>query len=81
VAEPETRRPFPAARGVAEQVAATALDLGLVVWPNAGQLEDGSGDLIMLAPPFIVNEEQIGDMVTLLGQACERTAAILEQSA
>jgi adenosylmethionine-8-amino-7-oxononanoate aminotransferase len=29
----------------------------------------------MLAPPFVVTEEQIGDMVAILGQAAERTAA------
>lgn len=74
VEDKSTRRPFPAAARFAEALAATALDLGLIVWPNAGQLPDGTGDLIMLAPPFVIDEEQIGDMVTLLGQAIERTA-------
>jgi hypothetical protein len=51
-----------------------ALELGLVVWSNAGQLEDGTGDLVMLAPPFVITEEQIGEMVAILGQAAERSA-------
>jgi adenosylmethionine-8-amino-7-oxononanoate aminotransferase len=36
-------------------------------------LEDGTGDLAMIAPPFIITEEQIGELVELLGLAAERT--------
>ncbi|MFL5404104.1 MAG: aspartate aminotransferase family protein [Gemmatimonadales bacterium] len=78
VADTDTRRPYPRTHGLADAFAATALELGLVVWPNSGQLEDGSGDLVMLAPPFIITEEQIGEMMTLLERACERTALMLE---
>jgi adenosylmethionine-8-amino-7-oxononanoate aminotransferase len=81
VAQPDTRQPFPPAVRFADAFAATALDLGLVVWPNAGQLEDGSGDLVMLAPPFVISEEQIGEMTVLLTQTCERTATRLGASA
>ena len=73
VADIASRRPFPPAARFAETLAARALELGLVVWPNSGQLEDGSGDLIMLAPPFIITEEQIAEMIALLGRAVERT--------
>jgi adenosylmethionine-8-amino-7-oxononanoate aminotransferase len=75
VADRASRRPFPPSARVAERLATTALELGLVVWPNSGQLADGTGDLVMLAPPFIINEEQIADMVTLLAQALERVAS------
>jgi adenosylmethionine-8-amino-7-oxononanoate aminotransferase len=78
VADKESRRPFPASVRFAESVATHAVELGLVIWPNAGQLEDGTGDLIMLAPPFIIEEEQIGEMVMLLRQAIEQTGAQVE---
>jgi adenosylmethionine-8-amino-7-oxononanoate aminotransferase len=78
VADKASRRPFPASMRFADSFAAAALELGLLVWPNAGQLVDGTGDLAMLAPPFIIEEEQIGDMVTLLGQAAERALAQVE---
>jgi adenosylmethionine-8-amino-7-oxononanoate aminotransferase len=78
VQDKATRRPLPAASHFAESVAADALRLGLVVWPNAGQLEDGTGDLVMLAPPFVIESEQIGDLVTTLGQAIERAAGATE---
>ena len=74
VADRHSRCPFSAARRFAESVAAAALGLGLVVWPNSGQLEDGTGDLVMLAPPFVIEREQIDELVTTLVQAIERSA-------
>jgi adenosylmethionine-8-amino-7-oxononanoate aminotransferase len=78
VADRATRSPFPPSARVAETFTATALELGLVVWPNSGQLEDSTGDLVMLAPPFIITEEQIDEMMTVLLEAGRRTAATLE---
>jgi adenosylmethionine-8-amino-7-oxononanoate aminotransferase len=75
VEDRNTGRPYPSAARFAESFAAVALELGLVVWSNAGQLEDGTGDLVMLAPPFVITEEQIDEMVAILGQAAKRTAA------
>jgi len=74
VEDKSTGRPFPPSARFAESFAATALDLGLIVWPNAGQLNDGTGDLAMLAPPFVIDEQQIGEMVVLLARAVEQTA-------
>jgi adenosylmethionine-8-amino-7-oxononanoate aminotransferase len=74
VADKSSRQTFPAALRFADSFAAAALESGLIVWPNSGQLDDGTGDLAMLAPPFVITEEQIGDMVRMLGQAVERVA-------
>ena len=75
VEDKTTRTPFPRTMGFAETFAAAALDLGLIIWPNAGQLGDGTGDLVMLAPPFVIAEDQIGEIVALLSQALEHTMA------
>ena len=75
VEDQNTRRPFPPQARFAESFAAAAMGLGLMVWPNSGQLEDGTGDLAMLAPPFVIDEDQIGEMVMLLTQAAEQTMA------
>jgi adenosylmethionine-8-amino-7-oxononanoate aminotransferase len=69
------RRPYPRSAHFAETFAAEALELGLVVWPNSGQLDDGTGDLVMLAPPFIITEEQIEEMIAILNEAAIRTTA------
>jgi adenosylmethionine-8-amino-7-oxononanoate aminotransferase len=78
VEDKNTRAAFPRAVGFAETFAAAALDLGLIVWANSGQLEDGTGDLAMLAPPFIMSDDEIGEMVTLLSRALEHTADQVE---
>jgi hypothetical protein len=73
-----TRRPYPASVRFAESFATAALDLGLVVWPNSGQLGDGTGDLAMVAPPFVIEDQQIGELVMLLAEAAERTVSQVE---
>jgi adenosylmethionine-8-amino-7-oxononanoate aminotransferase len=73
VEDKSTRRRFPRAAGFAEAFAANALELGLIVWPNAGQLTDGTGDLAMLAPPFVIDQDQIGEVVTLMRGALHQT--------
>jgi adenosylmethionine-8-amino-7-oxononanoate aminotransferase len=74
VSDSETRSPFPRAAGVAEAVTAAALDAGLVVWPNVAQADGINGDIIMLAPPFVVTEVQIEELVSGLRQALEAAA-------
>jgi adenosylmethionine-8-amino-7-oxononanoate aminotransferase len=72
--EDRTRRhPYPRTARFAETFAAEALELGLVVWANSGQLDDETGDLVMLAPPFIITEEQIDEMFGILIEAAGRT--------
>ena len=78
VEDKNVRRPFPRAAAFAETFAAAALDLGLIIWANAGQLNDGTGDLAMVAPPFVIDEDQIGEMVTLLSRALEQTVSQVE---
>jgi adenosylmethionine-8-amino-7-oxononanoate aminotransferase len=81
VADKETRRPFPRHLRFAETFTEVALQLGLITWAHWGQLDDGTGDLIMLAPPFTISETQIDDMVTILIQSAERTAAQVQARA
>jgi hypothetical protein len=40
-------------------VGAAALKHGLLVYPMQGSVDGTSGDHILLAPPAIINEEQI----------------------
>ncbi len=74
VADPGTREPLPRAAGFAEAVTTAALEVGLVVWPNVGHADGRNGDLVMLAPPFIITEEQIDEIVGLLGKALRLAA-------
>jgi adenosylmethionine-8-amino-7-oxononanoate aminotransferase len=69
VADKTTRQPFPRSSRFAERFAAAALDVGLVVWPNVGQADGVNGDLVMLAPPFIITQDQMNEIVDLFGRA------------
>ena len=69
VADKTTRQPFPRSSRFAERFAAAALDVGLVVWPNVGQADGVNGDLAMLAPPFIITQDQMDEIVDLFGRA------------
>ncbi len=79
VADPETREPLPRTAAFAETFTQASLDAGLVVWPNVGHADGRNGDLVMLAPPFVVTENQIDEIVTLftraLHDAAERVGA------
>jgi adenosylmethionine-8-amino-7-oxononanoate aminotransferase len=74
VADPATREPLPRAAAMAEAFTGAALDAGLVVWPNVGHADGTNGDLAMLAPPFIVTEEQIEEIVSLFTRALRKAA-------
>ncbi len=73
VEEKETRMPFPRAAHFAESFATAALEVGLIVWPNVGQANGVDGDLVMLAPPFVIQEGELDEVVTKLGDAMELT--------
>jgi hypothetical protein len=75
VADTVTRNPFPRGQGFAEAFTAAALAEGLVVWPNVGQADGTNGDLVMIAPPFVITEAEIGEIVQRFARALERTVA------
>ncbi|MDZ7343034.1 MAG: aminotransferase class III-fold pyridoxal phosphate-dependent enzyme, partial [candidate division KSB1 bacterium] len=71
--------PCPRAWRVVESVAATALAHGLVVWTNVGHVDGKDGDLILLAPPFIVTDEQVREIVTILSRVLDLVAEEVSQ--
>jgi hypothetical protein len=73
VADTVTRNPFPRGQAFAEAFTAAALAEGLVVWPNVGQADGTNGDLVMIAPPFVITEAEIGELVQRFARALERT--------
>jgi adenosylmethionine-8-amino-7-oxononanoate aminotransferase len=74
VADRETRAPMPRSAEFAEAFTQAALDGGLVVWPNVGHADGRNGDLVMLAPPFIVTEDQIEEIAVLFTRALRDAA-------
>ncbi|MGH7718356.1 MAG: aspartate aminotransferase family protein [Gemmatimonadaceae bacterium] len=75
VRDKDTRAPFPRATRLAEELAAAALEAGLVVWPNVGNADGTNGDVIMLAPPFVISEREVDELVTRFERALDAACA------
>ena len=73
-----SRAPLPRSAKFAERFAEAALDAGLTVWPNVGHADGTNGDLAMVAPPFIINEEEIDEIVTRFSSALQQTLNTLK---
>ncbi len=73
VADKKTKAAFPRSLKFAETFVASALDLGLIVWPNTGHADGENGDLVMLAPPFIITEAELDEIIVRFKKAFDRT--------
>ncbi len=73
VQDKAARTPFPRKLKFAETFAETALDEGLMTWANMGQADGGNGDLSCLAPPFVIDESEIDELVRRFAAALELT--------
>jgi len=71
VADRETKRPFESGLRLAANIKATAQAMGLICYPSSGSADGVCGDHVLLAPPFIVTEAQVEEIVGKLGQALE----------
>ncbi len=69
VADREGKTPFDPALGVAAKIKKAAMAEGLICYPMSGTRDGKAGDHILLAPPFIIEEEQIDELVAKLGRA------------
>ncbi|TFW10712.1 aspartate aminotransferase family protein [Massilia arenosa] len=70
-----SRRPFPAACKLHAAVKVAAFERGLIVYPMGGTIDGERGDHVLLAPPFIVSDGELGDIVTRLADALRAALA------
>jgi adenosylmethionine-8-amino-7-oxononanoate aminotransferase len=71
VADRDTKKPFAAQSKLHARVKREAMMRGLMVYPMGGTIDGKSGDHVLLAPPFIVNEGQVNVIVDRLGDAID----------
>jgi len=69
------KTPFDPARKLHARVKKAAMARGLMVYPMGGTIDGVRGDHVLLAPPFIVTEDQIGEIVDRLGNALDAALA------
>ncbi len=77
VADQATKAPFPPAARFARRVADVAFEKGLIVYPTAGCADGVSGDLVLIAPPFIITEAQMDEVARFLREAVLEISGIL----
>ena len=73
VKDRRTREPFPRSEKFAERFTENAFNNGLILWSNVGHADGISGDLVMVAPPFIVSDEEIADFIKRFKKSLEQT--------
>ncbi|NVK17021.1 MAG: aspartate aminotransferase family protein [Rhodobacteraceae bacterium] len=69
VTDREAKAPFDPALGLAGKIKKAAFQAGLICYPMSGTRDGRNGDHILLAPPFIITEEQIAEVVDKLETA------------
>jgi adenosylmethionine-8-amino-7-oxononanoate aminotransferase len=74
VADRTNKRPFDRSNRVTERVLAAAKERGLLLYPASGCADGIHGDAIMLGPPFVVTNEEMGTIVERLSAALDDIA-------
>ena len=70
-----TKAAFDPALNMAARIKKNAFALGLACYPAGGTIDGRTGDHILIAPPFIINEEEMDLLVRLLAEAVDKSCA------
>ncbi|MGN6773098.1 MAG: aspartate aminotransferase family protein [Rhizobiaceae bacterium] len=69
VSDRVTQAPIDPARRTAARLKRVALENGLICYPMGGLIDGKTGDHVLLAPPFIVEEQHLEEMVDKLAHS------------
>ena len=75
VEDRESKDPFDPGRKLHAKIKAAAMDEGLICYPMGGTIDGARGDHVLIAPPFILTKDQVGELTDKLGRAVERALA------
>ncbi|MDW9968813.1 aspartate aminotransferase family protein [Sinorhizobium meliloti] len=81
VADRATKSPFDPGLKLNARIKKEAMARGLMVYPMGGTIDGQRGDHVLLAPPFILNREDVGQIVERLGDAVDAAIASLTKAA
>ncbi len=73
VADRTEKRPFDPEHAIAGRIKSAAFDEGLICYPMSGTRDGRQGDHVLVAPPFIIEEAQIFELVDKLDEAIARS--------
>ncbi len=72
VADRETKAPFDPKSKLWNRVRRAGFEEGFVCYPSGGCIDGVRGDHVVLAPPFILADSQVDEVVDKLGKSLER---------
>ena len=75
VADQVTKEPFDPKRKLNAVIKKEALARGLMVYPMGWTIDGQLGDHVLVAPPFIITDSQVTDIVETLGDAVDAALA------
>jgi len=75
VADRATKEPFDPAMKINARLKDEAMDRGLVCYPDGGTVDGVRGDHVLLAPPYIIDQSGIDEIVEKLGAAIDAAIA------
>jgi adenosylmethionine-8-amino-7-oxononanoate aminotransferase len=73
VKDRRTKEPFDASLGLAERIRVQAMQNGLICYPMGGVVDGKRGENVMIAPPFIFEEQHVFELVDKLQRTFEQT--------
>lgn len=77
VADKKRRKPFQNSVGASGAVSAECMKRGLVIYPAGGMVNGVEGDNFLVAPPLIVNENHIKEIVSILEESLTAASDVL----
>jgi len=66
VADKETKKPFAGSTKLHTKIKAHAMELGLMCYPMPGTIDGQQGHHVLLAPPFIISDDQLDELTDKL---------------
>ena len=75
VADRETRAPFPRAARLTETILAEARARGVLLYSGTGNANGVDGDQILIGPPFVVTDDELERIATVVGEALDAAVA------
>ena len=69
VQDRDSKAPFDPAKGVAGRLKKAAFEAGLICYPMSGTIDGRRGDHVLLAPPFIIEDAHVDEIVDKLSAA------------
>jgi adenosylmethionine-8-amino-7-oxononanoate aminotransferase len=80
VSDRKSKRMFPPKLSVTSRIVDKAFQKGLLIYPAAGGV-DGAGDAILIAPPFIINDEEMDLLVRLFSETVQEIMQEVKEAA